>query len=461
MNVRTSATASGETDEGHAFRSTASGAADDTTTANRANTSTLTTPSLEAIISPKSTLSIGTLNIRTLAKQGKKELLLREINRYNWDVVGLSETHLPVTGEEKLDEATLVLSGRTDGKHRQGVGFLLSSKARRSLIAATPISERLIMIRLKGSPANLTIIQVYAPDSSRDDEESENFYLQLQCLVDSVPKKDIVFVIGDFNAIVGDDPSGNEDVMGKFGHGQLNKRGERLMEFCRDSDLVITNTFFKHRARRKTTWTSPDGRTQNLIDYILVSRRWKSSITNTVTLAGGDFDSDHSLVMTSFKMRLKAAAKLSRKPPRFRVDLLKDQTTRQNYTATLSERISELLSTSPLTLSKDDIDNLVKSSSQVICDVAQSTLGVQKADQKPWITDEIISLCEEKRNHTNKLDRESRDMYKRLKRVVEKATRRAHRSYIREQCEQCEMAFKKGDSHFMYRRVRELAKKRD
>ncbi|KAK2725208.1 hypothetical protein QYM36_001603 [Artemia franciscana] len=117
------------------------------------------------------------MNCRTLAKQRKKDLFLREINRYNWDAVGLSETHHPVTGEEKLDDVTLILSGRTDRKHRQEVGILLSGKVRRSLIAATPISERLIMIHLKSTPANLTIIQVYATDSSRDDEESEKFYL--------------------------------------------------------------------------------------------------------------------------------------------------------------------------------------------------------------------------------------------------------------------------------------------
>ena len=458
--MRTSATASGVTDD-NALRDTASGAADDSTTVNRANISTLTTPTLEAIVSPKITMSIGTLNTRTLAKQGKIDLLLREIKRYSWDVIGLAETHLPVTGEEKHGDVTLLLSGRNDKKHRQGVGFLLSNKARKSLISVTPLTERIIMIRLKGSPTNLTIIQVYAPDSSRDDEESENFYLQLQSLVDSVPKKDIIFVIGDFNAIVGNNHTGHEDVMGKFGHGKMNRRGERLIEFCRDSDLVITNTLFKHRPRRKTSWTSPDGKTKNLIDYILVSRRWKTSVLNTVTLAGGDFDSDHSLVMSKFKTRLKTASKLSQKTPKFRVDLLKDENTRMTYITILSEKISELTSRSPPILSKEDIDNLVTSSTNIICDVAHSTLGTQKNIQKPWITDEIISLCDEKRQLTNKQDKESRDRYKQLKRAVEKSIRRAHRAFIKETCDQCESAFKKGDPHYMYRRVRELAKKKD
>ncbi|KAK2723000.1 hypothetical protein QYM36_003260 [Artemia franciscana] len=91
------------------------------------------------------------------------------------------------------------------------------------------------MIRLKGSLTNLTIIYVYAPDSSKDDEESENFYLQLQSPVDYVPKKDIVLVIGDFNAIAGNNYRGHEDIMGKFDNGQMNRGGERLIEFNREA----------------------------------------------------------------------------------------------------------------------------------------------------------------------------------------------------------------------------------
>ena len=108
---------------------------------------------------------------------------------------------------------------------------------------ATPISEQLITIWLKGLPANITLVQVYAPDSSRDDEESETFHLQLKFLANYPPKKDVLFGIDDFKAIAGKDHTCHEDVMGELGHGQLNKRGEPQIEFCRDSTFVITNPF--------------------------------------------------------------------------------------------------------------------------------------------------------------------------------------------------------------------------
>ncbi|KAK2725804.1 hypothetical protein QYM36_000326 [Artemia franciscana] len=99
------------------------------------------------------------------------------------------------------------------------------------------------------------------------DEESEEFYSQLQSLTHSIPKKDMILVIGDFNALVGSNTDGNEDVMGKFGHCTRNKRSEGLLEYCRDNELVSANTLFKHREGRKVTWRSPGGTTKNFIDY--------------------------------------------------------------------------------------------------------------------------------------------------------------------------------------------------
>ncbi|XP_065565773.1 uncharacterized protein LOC136030632 [Artemia franciscana] len=144
---------------------------------------------MEMIVCPKTTLTIGTLNVRTLAKEGKKDLPAREINKYKWDIIGPSETHLPVIGVERIGNTTLVLSGRNDGIHHQGVGFILSKKAKKSLMSTTPVSEHIIAIRLEGPTANLSIIQAYVPDSSRSDEESEEFYSQVHSLIDSIQKK--------------------------------------------------------------------------------------------------------------------------------------------------------------------------------------------------------------------------------------------------------------------------------
>ncbi|KAK2724824.1 hypothetical protein QYM36_001335 [Artemia franciscana] len=198
------------------------------------------------------------------------------------------------------------------------------------------------------------------PDSSRNDQEAEEFYSQLQHTVDTALKKDVLFVIWDFNAIILHSNDGLEDVMGKFGHGRQNHRGEMLIDFYRDNELFITNTMFRHRERRKVTWRSSGGRTANMIDYILVGKRWKSSVLNTVSIAGGDFDSDHVLVMFELRSRIRKPQHLEKSLPRYRVDLLKNIETRNRYRTTLKQVVKNPTLEAP---TAEEIDRLAKGSS--------------------------------------------------------------------------------------------------
>ena len=123
---------------------------------------------------------------------------------------------------------------------------------------------------------NITVIQVYAPASNAEEAEVEWFYEHLQDLLEVIPKKDVLFIIGNCNAKIGSQET--PGVTGKFGLGVQNEPGQRLTEFCQENALVIANTLFHKHKRRLYTWTSPNGQYQNQIDYILCSQRWGSSI---------------------------------------------------------------------------------------------------------------------------------------------------------------------------------------
>ena len=135
-------------------------------------------------------------------------------------------------------------------------------------------------MRLQAKPINITIIQVYAPTSSATDDVMDEFYNQLQDTLDTASKRDAVFVIGDFNAKIEAGHCHEEEkaVIGKFGLGERNKRGDNLVDFCISNDLIVANTLFQQHSRRLYTWQSPDGKTRNQIDFNLVKRRWKSSV---------------------------------------------------------------------------------------------------------------------------------------------------------------------------------------
>ena len=143
-------------------------------------------------------------------------------------------------------------------------------------------------------------------------------WVSLHSCSSKAPKKDVLFIIWDWNAKVGSQET--PGITGKFGLGVQNEAGQRLIEFCQENALVIANTLFQQHKRRLYTWTSPDGRQQNQIDYILCSQKWRSSIQSAITRPGADCGSDHELLIAKFRLKLKKAEKTTRP---FRYDLNK------------------------------------------------------------------------------------------------------------------------------------------
>ena len=134
-----------------------------------------------------------------------------------------------------------------------------------------------------------------ALSNNNKEAEVEWFYEDLQDLLELTPKKDVPFIIGNYNAKVGSqDISGVTD---KFGLRVRNEAGLRLIEFCKENELVIANTLFQQHKRWLYTWTSSDGQYQNYIDYIFSSQRWRNSIQSARTRPGADYGSDLELLI--------------------------------------------------------------------------------------------------------------------------------------------------------------------
>ena len=136
-------------------------------------------------------------------------------------------------------------------------------------------------------PFNITVIQVYAPTSNAEEAEVEWFYEDLWDLLELTPKKDVLFIIGDWNAKVGSQET--PGVTRKFGLGVQKEAGQRLIGFCQENALVIANTLLQQRKKKLYTWTSPEGQHRNQIDYILCSQRWRSSIQLENPMDGGSW----------------------------------------------------------------------------------------------------------------------------------------------------------------------------
>ena len=159
----------------------------------------------------------------------------------------------------------------------------------------------MISVCFQGKPFNITVIQVYAPTTNAEEAEVERFYEDLQELVEQTSKKDVLFMIGDWNAKVGRQET--PGVTGKFGLGVQNEVEQRLFNRVqlREHTGHSKHPLPTHK-RRLYTWTSPDDQHQNQTDYILCSQRWRSSIQSAKTRPGADCGSEHELLIAKFRL---------------------------------------------------------------------------------------------------------------------------------------------------------------
>ena len=144
---------------------------------------------------------------------------------------------------------------RQESLRRNGVVLTVRKTCLKCSTWCSLKNYRMTLVCFQGKSFNITVIQVYAPTTTAEEAELEWFYEELQDLLELTPKKDVLFIIGDWNAKVGSQEI--PGVTGKFGLGVQNEAEQRLTEFCQENALVIANTIFQHQ-RRLYTWTSPD-----------------------------------------------------------------------------------------------------------------------------------------------------------------------------------------------------------
>lgn len=196
---------------------------------------------------------MGLWNTRTLYKTSNKEQLVNELERYSIDICEVCETHLLGTDIEKIERWTLLNSGQ-DNNHAKGVGVVMSSRVKSSLVSYETINEQMTKVRFYARQAKLSIIVAYAPTEEADDDIKKSFYEDMNAITDTIPKHDVTIVMGDFNAKMGSDNRQWTAVIGPHGIGVRNDNGKRLVEYCAENGLLIGGTLFQHKTIHKTTW---------------------------------------------------------------------------------------------------------------------------------------------------------------------------------------------------------------
>ena len=132
---------------------------------------------------------------------------------------------------------------------RNGVALIVSRKFQNAVLRCSLKNDRMISVHFQGKPFIITVTQVYAPTTNAEEAEVEWFYEDLQDLLELRPKKDVLFIIGNWNAKVGSQNNRIPRITGKFGLGVQNEARKRLTEFCQENTLVIENTLCQQPKR--------------------------------------------------------------------------------------------------------------------------------------------------------------------------------------------------------------------
>lgn len=203
-------------------------------------------------VQKQNVVKIGTWNVCGLGRSGKIENLVLEMKRLNMEIIGMSEIQWKDQGDYWTNDHRVIYSG--DEKGIAGVGFVLNRDWGQRVKSIVPLSERIILIKLViNDKEDLSIIQTYFPTSAYSDEEIEAVYDQMDEVLDLIENKDTLIILGDWNAVVGELKEDN--ITGNYGYGRRNRRGIRLIDFCREKELAITNTMFKQPINRRYTWS--------------------------------------------------------------------------------------------------------------------------------------------------------------------------------------------------------------
>ena len=357
------------------------------------------------------------------------------MDRYRWNLLGLCEVRWKNFGETITEEGHKLYYSDEENKHEYGVGFLNHKNIMKSVMGCRPISSRLISIRLRVDPFKITVIQVYAPKTDYSYDQIEEFYSQLQRIIDQAPKKDILIVQGDWNAKVGKDTQENwQDICGRFCNATTNERCLNLLEFATYNKLGLANTYGPHKASRRWTWHSPNGQHHNQIDYILLKQRFRSgiNIAKTRSFPGADIGSDHDLVMVNFRLRLKRIVKPKQVRMTFALEKLKDPNIGEAFQATIGGKFA------PLTIPEEentDIETLTNKFNNAMTDTASVILGKHRHKKKPWVTTELLGMCDKRRvlKRGKKCPGET-DKYREINKEIRRGMTEAKEKWREKQC---------------------------
>ncbi|KAL1251969.1 hypothetical protein QQF64_019765 [Cirrhinus molitorella] len=395
------------------------------------------------LLSTRATTSIGAWNVKTMYEAGKAAQVSAEMHRYNITLLGLSKTRWLQARQTRLGTGELLLySGHEDenAAHTEGVAFMLSSTAQKALVGWEAHGPRMITASFRTKKnIKMNVIQCYAPTNGHDKESKNQFYNRLQAVLDSLKDKDVNILMGDFNAKVGSDNRGYKEVMGQHALGEINENREKFVDICRLNKLVIGGSIFAHKRIHKATW---DVRVKK----------------------GADAATDHHLLTTRLKLKLKRNDTQPAGSVKYNLSLLKDQQIKAAYTLTLKNRFQVL---QELITEETDVQELWHGMRDAITETCKEILRPKKHKHKDWISMDTLQKIQVRRqkkevvnsSQTRASKAAAQAEYAQAQKEVKKSVKKDKRDFIEGLVEEAEQVAYNGNMKELYDTTKKLAGK--
>lgn len=266
---------------------------------------------------------VAAWNIRSTLNEDKMTDIAYHMQKLDIEIAVLSESRLPESGRKEHAGVTFIWTGHPT-KHEAGVAIALRDKALKAWQeAGEPMeatSPRILKISLSSYRTRITIIGVYAP-TNNDPKGSKIFYEEVQKLITTVPKRDLLLLLGDWNACLGRQKVDTKGLIGPHTLGEHTRNGGMLRKFSMENDLVVASTTFEHKAIHLGTHYHAPTKKWRSIDHILIGRRYRSSVKDVRVYRSANVNSDHLPVVATIKLKLKLTnAKRAKPLPKLNYD---------------------------------------------------------------------------------------------------------------------------------------------
>lgn len=238
---------------------------------------------------------IGTWNVRGL--NGKENELIQEMSEAGIDLLAITETKKKGQSVTELNEGyTMILSGvGQEVNAKRGVGCVMNQNISTYLTKWETISEEILKVEFKmENKETLEVIILYGPDENEKKVIKDKFWEASNEVIEKC--KGNIIILGDLNGRVGLNDASSRDVIGNHGEVTRNSNGKRIIDFCLQNNLLVMNTFFKHKDIHKYTREVKSRNEKSIIDYVLIDRDWRKRINDVRVLRGAEIGSDHYLL---------------------------------------------------------------------------------------------------------------------------------------------------------------------